>query len=183
MFSLYLYRIISMVYLLVISLKAKIKSDDNKNDKLSEKFLNYNNKFVMKRIGNKKILPERVLILLPHCIQLDSCTVKITSEIGNCKICKKCDIGNIVEIKNKYNIHVKVATGGTLARKIIKTLRPKLVIAVACERDLISGIYESFPLAVYGVFNIRENGPCFNTKVITGNVEDVLNTILLQEDK
>lgn len=183
MFSIYVYRIISMIFLLIISIKSKIKTDDIKNDVLSEKFLHFNNRFVINRIGKKKILAERVLILLPHCIQLDNCTVKVTSEIENCKNCGRCDISNLLELKKKYKINVKVATGGTLARKIIKTLRPKLVIAVACERDLVSGIYESFPMPVYGVFNIRENGPCFNTRVVTNSIEELLKDILLQEDK
>ena len=48
---------------------------------------------------------------------------------------------------------LKIATGGTLARKYVKDLRPDLIIAVACKRDLISGIKDAEPFLVYGVFN------------------------------
>ena len=43
--------------------------------------------------------------------------------------------------------------------------RPKLVVAVACEGDLTSGIKDCYPLPVIGVLNDRPFGPCFNTHV------------------
>jgi hypothetical protein len=58
-----------------------------------------------------------------------------------------------------------VATGGTLARKHITDHRPDAVIAVACPRDLSSGIIDCFPIPVYGILNQRPEGPCVNTLV------------------
>jgi len=69
-----------------------------------------------------------------------------------------------------------VATGGTLARKIVKDFRPRLIIAVACERDLTSGIHDTYPLPVYGILNQRPNGPCWNTKVDIQRVEEAIQT-------
>jgi hypothetical protein len=52
--------------------------------------------------------------------------------------------------------------------------RPQLIIAVACERDLTSGIQDTYPLPVYGILNRRPFGPCFNTEVPLGEVERII---------
>ena len=58
-----------------------------------------------------------------------------------------------------------MTTGGTAARKAIRDLRPKAVLAVACERDLVSGLADTGRLPVIGIVNIRPNGPCSDTFV------------------
>jgi len=64
-----------------------------------------------------------------------------------------------------------VATGGTLARDFVKHYKPEAIIAIACERDLTSGIQDVTPLPVIGILNIRPNGPCNNTEVDFAEVE------------
>ena len=117
---------------------------------------------------------NRVMILLPHCLQDADCPHKITMDINNCKQCGKCCISDLINISKKYSAFIKVATGGTLARKLIEEFRPSGVIAVACERDLSMGIQDSGTLPVYGVLNCRPNGPCYNTCVDTNKVEQAL---------
>lgn len=149
---------------------------DQRDNKEAEKFLKFNNKIVLKRLKNKKI--KRISILLPHCLQKDSCNFKITSDIKNCKKCGKCDIAEILKIKEEYpEVDVKVATGGTLARLYLKKYKPDLVLAVACKRDLISGIKDCFPLPVYGVFNEIINSPCIDTKVSVKKIREVIEEV------
>ena len=148
------------------------------NDYFSRKFLEINNDYVLKRI--KKKLNGKILILLPHCIQFYDCEYKITSDINNCRACGKCVVYNFVDIRNKYqNIEVKIATGGTLARKYIKEIRPSLIIAVACKRDLISGIRDAEPFLVYGIFNKINGEPCINTTVVMDDIYEILDKINL----
>ena len=64
-----------------------------------------------------------------------------------------CKIGEISKFVKMKNATVKIATGGTLARLFLKNEKPDFVVAVACERDLVAGIYDSFPMMVYGIFN------------------------------
>jgi len=71
-----------------------------------------------------------------------------------------------------------VATGGILARKVIVEKRPKLVLAVACERDLTSGIKDCYPLPVIGILNLRPHGPCFNTVVDAAAIDAALQQVL-----
>jgi hypothetical protein len=76
-------------------------------------------------------------------------------------------------------VGLAVATGGTLARRIIVERRPKLIIAVACERDLSSGIQDSYPLPVFGITNHRPHGPCYDTEVDLERVEEALKLFLV----
>lgn len=143
--------------------------------KVATDFLIYNNKRVLQKIQNKKI--EKVLILLPHCVQNYSCPFKITSDIENCKRCGKCVIGDFLSIKEKFAVEIKIATGGTLARKHIKDTRPDVVIAVACKRDLVSGVHDAYPVDVIGVFNEITNEPCVDTTVSIKKIYEYLNRI------
>ena len=126
---------------------------------------------------------SKILILTPHCIQLDTCPYKITRDIKNCRRCGRCSVGPLLDLADKYGVNIAVATGGTLARQFVKTIRPRAIIAVACERDLTSGIQDVFPLPVIGVLNERPFGPCFNTKVDISKVEDTIKYFLKNEDR
>ena len=147
-------------------------------DRIRQSFVAMNNSLVLSRSRSEN--PERVLVLLPHCIQLFDCEIKVTSDINKCVRCGRCEIKGLVDIGRKYNIDISVATGGTLARKVIMEKRPKLVLAVACERDLTSGIKDCYPLPVIGVLNDRPFGPCFNTSVDVKKIDDILGQIVLK---
>jgi hypothetical protein len=141
-------------------------------DKVQQSFVEVNNLLVRARCANNR--PERVLLLMPHCLQFNDCAIKITSDVYKCKACGKCKIKDLVELAQKYNVHLSVATGGTLARRRVAESRPQAIIAVACERDLTSGIQDSYPLPVIGILNDRPFGPCFNTSVDISKVAEAL---------
>lgn len=145
-------------------------------DRIRQSFIAMNNSLVISQ--KYKVRPDRILILLPHCIQLFDCEIKVTGDVNKCVLCGRCDIKGLVEIGRKYGIDISVATGGTLARKVIVEKRPKLVLAVACERDLTSGIKDCYPLPVIGVLNLRPHGPCFNTIVDTAAIDAALQQVL-----
>lgn len=145
-------------------------------DRIRQSFIAMNNSLVISQ--KYKVRPDRILILLPHCIQLFDCEIKVTGDVNKCVLCGRCDIKGLVEIGRKYGIDISVATGGTLARKVIVEKRPKLVLAVACERDLTSGIKDCYPLPVIGVLNLRPHGPCFNTVVDVVAIDAALKQVL-----
>jgi len=115
------------------------------------------------------------LVLLPHCIQDFECQIKITGNVKNCKGCGKCEIKDLIELTDQYQVRIAVATGGTLARRIIVENKPEAIVAVACELDLTSGIQDSYPIPVIGILNERPHGPCINTKV---DIQKVKSAIL-----
>lgn len=71
-----------------------------------------------------------------------------------------------------------IATGGTIARRQVKEIKPKVVLAVACERDLASGIADIEQIQVYGITNQRPFGPCYNTTVDPQEIERAIQAIL-----
>lgn len=147
-----------------------------KKDAIRTSFVKVNNSFI--KALNTTFSPERVLILLPHCLQNFECKLRITTNINNCADCGKCDIGNLIKLAKKYNVKIAIATGGTLARKIIIENRPKFIIAVACQRDLVDGIQDVFPIPTYGVLNDRPNGPCVSTRVAVERVENIIKKVI-----
>lgn len=145
-------------------------------DTIRQSFVAMNNSLVESQ--KLSVMPDRVLILLPHCLQLSDCDIKVTGGIEKCAHCGRCSIMGLSLLGEKYNIDISVATGGTLARKVIVEKRPKLVIAVACERDLTSGIKDCYPLPVIGIFNDRPKGPCIDTVVDVSKIEAALLSVL-----
>lgn len=139
-----------------------------KKDDVSSSFILINNEMVL---GLKIKSKPKILLLLPHCLQNSLCPHRVSANLDSCIRCGKCKITDIIALKQKYGIILAIATGGTIARKIVVSTRPDLIIAVACERDLISGIIDSCPLPVFGVLNIRDNGPCIDTSVNCDKLE------------
>lgn len=148
-------------------------------DALQRCFINLNNQLVCSR--NPQVPAGKVMILLPHCLQQFDCGIKITGDVEKCARCGRCDIGDLAELAKQRSVTLAVATGGTLARKLLMEKRPKLVIAVACERDLSSGIRDAYPLPVIGIFNTRPEGPCFNTRIDIDAVRQALDAHVIHE--
>lgn len=146
-------------------------------DTLQQSFIALNNQLVHAK--KLRVPASRTLLLLPHCVQLFDCPIKITGDVGQCRRCGRCAISALTGLAALRGINIAVASGGTLARKIIVERQPQLIIAVACERDLTSGIRDAYPLPVIGVLNQRPHGPCINTRVVLAELEATLDEYLL----
>jgi len=145
-------------------------------DRIKRSFIAVNNNLVSaKRI---KIEPHQLLLLAPHCLQNSDCLHKVTGNIDNCRRCGKCNVNDILNLRDRYGIRVGMATGGTLARKYVRDYRPKAIVAIACERDLTSGILDANPVPVLGVTNLRPEGPCQNTRVSLQRVDEAVQFFL-----
>ncbi|NOX20269.1 MAG: DUF116 domain-containing protein [Nitrospirae bacterium] len=170
-----MYRIIRGLVLKVLypifMLAGSFKKDSK--ERLQAIIIELNNRLVKKERPRTK----RLLVLLPHCLQIDKCDIRITHNIYNCKRCGMCEIKDLIEIAEKYNLNLHVATGGNLARRIVKEVRPEAIVAVACERDLSSGIADTYPMPVIGIPNIRPYGPCKNTLVSLEKVKEAIITL------
>jgi len=142
-------------------------------DKIQRSFIEVNNQLLS--LNSAKTEAERILLILPHCLQNDECTVRVTRDISNCKHCGRCQVGDLWDLAVSKGVQTIIVTGGTLARQAVERIRPKLVVAVACERDLSSGVLDSFPLPVFGVLNERPQGPCVNTRVDLQKLESTLD--------
>jgi uncharacterized protein len=133
-------------------------------------FVKVNN--ALTKAQKKRIKGQRILVLLPHCLQIDICNRKLTSDLDNCMRCGRCLVGSLITMGETMGLSIEVVNGGTLARKKVADLRPDGIVAVACELDLTLGILDVYPIPVYGVLNDRPNGPCLNTCVDMRLVEE-----------
>jgi hypothetical protein len=136
-------------------------------------FIQVNNALV-RALKKGRIDSRRLLLLLPHCLQNYACIYKITSTMENCRRCGQCVVGDLAKLAEKHGVVVSMATGGTLARRVIVETRPTVIVAVACETDLTSGIQDAYPIPVLGVLNERPEGPCRNCTVNLNRVEEAL---------
>lgn len=161
---------LKILYPLIYSTGLLLNID---KDKIQGEFAFINNHIVSKE--NISVKPEDILILLPHCIQWSECPHKITNNINNCKMCGKCKVKDLIELSTKYSVEVSIVSGGTAARNVIKRIKPKAIVAVACERDLISGINDVSLIPILGIINERPEGPCYNTEVNIFKVEEAIN--------
>lgn len=145
-------------------------------ERIRASFVKVNNDLVSST--TKRYKPQDLLLLMPHCLQNSRCNMRLTYSIDNCKRCGKCPIDKLLEVSEKYGIHLAIATGGTIARRIVVKRRPKMILAVACERDLASGIQDTYPLPVFGVLNLRPHGPCLDTNISMGALENAIRKFM-----
>ena len=108
------------------------------------------------RSENVKVDPNRLLVLLPRCLSKEN---------------RKA----IVEVVEKNKLISFTVAGGSAARLRIKEMKPQAIIAVACERDLVSGLQDVAPrIPVLAIPNKRPEGPCKNTYI---NIEDLETSV------
>lgn len=142
-----------------------------RKDTYQRVIINLNNKLIKKENPRAK----SILLLLPHCLQSKECDVRLTYNVHNCKGCGKCEIKDLIHIADDNNLVLFVATGGSLARRIVNEMKPEAVVAVACENELSSGIVDVYPLPIFGILNERPFGPCLNTNVDLEKVKEAIN--------
>ena len=102
----------------------------------------------------------------------------MTANIIYCEECGKCDVAALKQMSLENNVQAALASGGSMARKVIKDHDPDVVVAVACHRDLIEGVRDAWRLPIFAILNERPNGPCFETTVNLADVQFALNKFI-----
>jgi hypothetical protein len=114
-------------------------------DRVENSFLKIHNTVV--RLIDSGEGYDRILVLLPRCLSKEA-------------------RHRLVLLAEKHCCRLYTAAGGSEALVQIRALRPRAIVAVACERDLVSGIRDAGTgIPVIGIPNIRENGPCWKANV------------------
>lgn len=112
-------------------------------DRVSNSFIKAHNLIVKNYV--RRLNADRLLILLPRCLR---------KEVKQ----------QVIERANGLTVHIFTAKGGEDAREAIIQYKPSLILAIACERDLISGIRDvADKIPVLAIPNKRPEGPCKNT--------------------
>ena len=113
-------------------------------------------------LARLQIAPEsgkRPLILLPRC--LDGRTVR-----------------RVREIAEPFGCPVEVMATNRQTRAKVLEYRPTTVLAVACERDLVSGLYHfAHTMPILVIPNQRPEGPCIRTTIDVDRLERFLREL------
>lgn len=110
----------------------------------------YNGLAVMR---GRKVGQGELLLLIPRCLS-------------------KVTLDGVLGIAGKYGVPVFVATRGQLARRVIRERRPRAVVAVACERDMVSGLHDvAGKIPVLGLTMTLPSGPCKDASLDLGRLE------------
>ena len=129
----------------------------------------------------KKISPENRVILLPQCLRSMKCPGKLSPVNGiECIGCGLCYIKEFKEKTEKLGYRIFILPGGTFVKRLLKSIKPKAVLGIACFNDLFEGmrICEKAKIPVQGVL-LKTTG-CVETVV---DWNEVWEKVLLGVDK
>ncbi|MEM5812425.1 MAG: DUF116 domain-containing protein [Candidatus Aenigmatarchaeota archaeon] len=117
------------------------------------------------------ISPKFKIIFLPQCLRKISCRALLTESGYKCTNCSPddCKVYAIKSAAEKKGYRVFICPGGTMVFKIIRKLRPKAVLGVACLKELVLAA-EELRIPMQGI-ELLKNG-CVNTDV---DLEQVLS--------
>lgn len=107
-----------------------------------------------------RVRANELLILIPRCLS-------------------RASLDGVMDIARRYDVATFVATRGAYARQAIRERRPKAVVAVACERDMISGLHDvAGRLPVLGLTMQLPNGPCKDASLDLAKMEEFVRKYL-----
>jgi len=138
---------------------------------IDKKFVSINN--LMLKFRKRKCSPKNLLILFPHCLQYSRCKQNVKNDLNECKRCGKCKIKDLIEFSEKYGVHICLATGGRVALERVKSGDIHGVIAIACEKELRTGLMAAAPKTIFAVPNLRPHGYCKDTDVYLDEVKAI----------
>ena len=124
-------------------------------DRVSNSFIKVHN--VVLRAYANRLSVERLLVLLPRCLE-------------------RATRSQVLDRIGRIGAKTVTAAGGEEARKAIQEHRPSLILAIACERDLISGLKDvADRIPVLAIANKRPQGPCKNTQLPIEELDEALS--------
>ena len=114
---------------------------------------------------SRTVSPNELLILIPRCLS-------------------RASLDGVLDIARRYDVAAFVATRGQFARRVIRERRPKAVVAVACERDMISGLHDvAGRVPVLGLTMQLPNGPCKDASIDISKMEEFVKKYLAKNGK
>jgi uncharacterized protein len=108
---------------------------------------------------------QQSLMLLPRCLS------------------RQC-VAEIREIAAGWNCPVVQVGTNAVARQKVHEFKPQAVIAIACERDLVSGLYDfGHRMPIMVIANRRSKGPCLEATVDNGQLKAILEDVLGEKEE
>jgi hypothetical protein len=127
-------------FLRLMSVTSRVADRFGRRDWVENAAVKVYNALALRRA--RKVGQGELLLLIPRCLS-------------------KPAIDGVLALSGKYEVPVFVATRGQLARRVIKERRPRAIVAVACERDMVSGLHDvAGRVPVLGLTMTLPAGPC-----------------------
>jgi hypothetical protein len=133
--------------------------------------IRWNNGWVRRR--TRRVAAGEVLVLVAHCLQ-GGCGRTLGGDGCGCERCGGCDIAALRAICEQYGVRLRIAAGGREAAAVAREASVRAIVAVACDRELVAGLWAAFPKPVLAVPNSQPQGYCRRTRVEVQRVEEVL---------
>jgi hypothetical protein len=130
-------------FLRLMRLTSRLAERFGRRDWIENGAVKVFNALALKR--RRSVRSGELLLLVPRCLSREA-------------------IDGVLSIAGRYAVPVFVATRGQLARRAIRERRPRAVVAVACERDMVSGLHDvAGKVPVLGLTLRLPSGPCKDT--------------------
>ena len=139
-------------FLRLMRLTSRVAQRFGKRDWVENAAVKVYNALVLQR--NRKVGKGELLLLIPRCLS-------------------RATLDGVLQVAGKYDVPVFVATRGQLARRVIRERRPRAVVAVACERDMVSGLHDvAGKVPVLGLTMTLPSGPCKDALLDLNQLEE-----------
>ena len=139
-------------FLRLMRLTSRVANGFGRRDWVENAAVKVYNTLAMLR--GRKVGQGELLVLIPRCLSKET-------------------LDGVLGIAGQYGVPVFVATRGQLARRVIRERRPRAVVAVACERDMVSGLHDvAGKIPVLGLTMTLPSGPCKDASVNLGQLEE-----------
>lgn len=128
------------LFLRVMALTSRVARRFGRRDWVENAAVKVYNSLALLRV--RRITSGEMLLLVPRCLSRET-------------------LDGVLALAGKHDVAVFVATRGQLARRVIRERRPRAVVAVACERDMVTGLHDvAGKIPVLGLTMTLPNGPC-----------------------
>lgn len=125
---------------------------------------------------------ERIILLLPKCLQSGECEVRLKGNLLLCRRCGRCKLKPLRDLAESLGVGSLIATGGRDAARRAREDGIDVVVAVACERELAEGIRAVFPKRVVPLPISWPHGECNDTDVDVEQVRQALLRHIRRQD-
>lgn len=127
-------------FLRLMALASHVARRFGRRDRVEHAAVRVYNRLAERR--GRRVGKGELLVLIPRCLS-------------------KVTLDGVLEVAGRYEVPVFVATRGQLARRAIRERRPRAVVAVACERDMVTGLHDvAAKIPVLGLTMQLPAGPC-----------------------
>lgn len=105
------------------------------------------------------------ILLLPHCLRANGCSAKLDRLGYQCEGCGRCRLADITREATQLGYRVFILPGGTIVETILKEIRPRACLAVACLKELVLGSFVCERLGIKALRLTLSRDGCVGTDV------------------